>query len=85
MEEKFDKYACRAIFISAFIIMVLCVIAGVVGEKNKWNDGRCPSCETKWEYVKTVNHYDGEEYGSHSTHIYKCPKCGKMIEISELK
>ena len=48
-------------------------------DNELWNNGRCDVCEGKWEYEQAVGHRSSTSY------IYVCRKCGKRIEISEVR
>ena len=47
-------------------------------DNNLWNGGEC-QCGGKWEYEQAVGHRSSTSY------IYVCTKCGKRIEISEVR
>lgn len=44
-----------------------------------WNNGHCDVCEGNWEYEQAVGHKASTSY------IYVCRKCGKRIEIHEMR
>lgn len=48
-------------------------------DNKLWNGGYCDVCEGKWEYEQAVGHKASTSY------IYVCKKCGKRIEISEVR
>jgi hypothetical protein len=70
------------------IIITVLLIVGLyifvdqlsIKQDNKiWNGGHCDVCEGKWEYEQAVGHRSTTSY------IYVCSKCGKRIEISEVR
>ena len=80
--DKEDKN--MTITIAVIILIVIAFIVSIVlidkGRTNKlWNNGHCPACGSEWEYEQAVGHYYSTCY------IYACPKCGKRIEISEIR
>lgn len=48
-------------------------------EDKLWNDGHCNICGGAWEYEQAVGHRSTASY------IYVCRKCGKRIELNEVK
>jgi len=48
-------------------------------DNKLWNDGHCDICGGTWEYEQAVGHKSSTSY------IYICRKCGKRIEISEIR
>ena len=74
----------EVITITGIILIILGVIIGcvIVGENrdNKlWNYGHCPTCGSEWEYEQAVGHYYSTSY------MYVCNKCGRRIEIGEIR
>lgn len=72
----------KAAIIIALILFAIIVCLIIVGENrdNKlWNNGHCPSCGSEWEYEQAVGHYYSTSY------MYICNKCGRRIEISEIR
>lgn len=47
-------------------------------DKN-WNNGRCDICGGAWQYEQAVGHRSSTSY------IYVCDKCGKRIELNEVR
>ena len=64
-------------FIMIVIIALLFLIMHSV-DNAKWNNGVC-SCGGRYVYEQSVGH----RYTS--SHIYKCDKCGKIIELDSIK
>lgn len=69
------------------IVVVFGIFAGLVflielGTKahddELWDDGKC-YCGGHWEYEQAVGHRSSTSY------IYVCDRCGKRIEISEVR
>ena len=79
---------------SDYLLEIICSIAAIaifVGllfgvyktdtklDDKLWNDGHCDVCGGSWEYEQAVGHRFSTSY------IYVCDKCGKRIEIKELR
>lgn len=62
-----------------FAIIVCLIIVGEIHDDKKWNNGHCPVCGSKWEYEQAVGHYYSTDY------VYVCNKCGRRIEIGEIR
>ena len=50
-----------------------------IQEDKLWNDGHCSVCGGTWEYEQAVGHRSSTSY------IYVCTKCGKRIELNEVR
>ena len=66
------------------VLLVAAIIFGAyrasVKHDNKlWNDGHCDVCGGTWQYEQAVGHRSATSY------IYVCDKCGKRIEINEVR
>lgn len=70
------------------IILTVLLVVGIYifverlteNHDNKlWNGGHCDVCESKWKYEQAVGHRSSTSY------IYVCRKCGKRIEIHEVR
>lgn len=53
--------------------------AAVAHDNRLWNDGHCNNCGGAWEYDQAVGHRSSTSY------IYVCRKCGKRIELYEVR
>ncbi len=65
-------------FIIGLLPLMIYAIATYDGSKDKdkiWNDGKCPTCNTQWEFVNGSTWRGDEQY------FYKCPKCKKVISV----
>jgi len=72
----------KAVIIMAlilFAIIVGLIIVGEIHDDKEWNNGHCPACGSEWEYEQAVGHYYSTSY------MYVCNKCGRRIEISEIR
>lgn len=72
----------KAAIIMALILIAIIVCAVIIGgnrDNKLWNNGHCPTCGSEWEYEQAVGHYYSTSY------MYVCNKCGKRIEISEIR
>ena len=56
-----------------------CIIIGKIHDDRLWNNGHCPACGSEWEYEQAVGHYYSTSY------MYVCNKCGRRIEISDVR
>lgn len=56
-----------------FCAITLMTIYGVINDNNRWNNGRCASCNTELR-IKNID-WDGVRY-------YECPKCKTTVIIS---
>lgn len=73
--------------IITILVIVLLVVTfaffvfklSVEQDNKKWNGGHCDVCGGTWEYEQAVGHRSSTSY------IYVCEKCGKRIEISEVR
>lgn len=72
----------KAAIIIALILIAIIIVTVIIGKNhdNKlWNYGRCPVCGSEWEYEQAVGHYYSTSY------MYVCNKCGRRIEISDIR
>lgn len=80
-EDDFGVEFITAIIM--FLILIAVFIGAVVISKNHddklWNYGHCPVCGSEWEYEQAVGHYYSTDY------VYVCNKCGRRIEIGEIR
>lgn len=68
--------------ITFFIVIALFIFCAFLDKKyddKLWNQGRCPECGSEWEYEQAVGHYYSTSY------MYVCNKCGRRIEISDVR
>lgn len=75
-------FEVRAIINIAIVIVGVifgCIIIGKIYDDKLWNNGHCPVCGSEWEYEQAVGHYYSTSY------MYVCNKCGKRIEIDEVR
>ena len=80
LQEAIGVIACIIVAILVVAAIYIFVYALQVKEDNKiWNGGHCDVCEGDWEYEQAVGHRSSTSY------IYVCSKCGKRIEIYEVK
>lgn len=76
MNSKDEASIITGIFCIVIIALLVLVIRSI--DNAKWNNGVC-SCGGHYIYEQSVGH----RYTS--THIYKCDKCGKIIELDSIK
>lgn len=67
-----------SIIIFAFVFFLTYTLSAKHVDKL-WNDGHCNICGGSWKYEQAVGHRSTTSY------IYVCEKCGKRIEISEIR
>lgn len=60
-------------------VIVGCIIIGKIHDDRLWNNGHCPACGSEWKYEQAVGHYYSTSY------MYVCNKCGRRIEIDEMR
>lgn len=72
--------------IGIIVFVLLCVATCFVvvnfekeNDQKFWNGGHCDICGGTWEYEQAVGHRSSTSY------IYICNKCGKRIEIHEVR
>ena len=61
------------------IMMVAALMACEAHDDKLWNDGHCNNCGSALEYEQAVGHRSSTSY------IYVCKKCGRRIEIYEVR
>lgn len=49
-------------------------------ENDTWNNGVCPTCEVKWDFVN-----GSKAWRQDTTYFYECPNCNKIIEQNYLR
>lgn len=74
-----DVMVITTIILLIIAIVIGCVIVGETHDNKLWNNGHCPECGSEWEYEQAVGHYYSTQY------IYVCNKCGRRIEIGEIR
>ena len=74
MEDKREDLIATIIMIGIATFFVGIIIF----YKPQHHDGICTKCGGQYEFVQAVGHKFDTSY------IYKCNKCGKIIEIDEL-
>lgn len=70
------------ILIVIFLILLFSVgmdKAAIKHDDKLWNGGHCDICDGAWEYEQAVGHM------YQTTYIYICDKCGKRIELNEVR
>ena len=67
------------IFLILIAIIIGIIIIGGNHDNKLWNNGHCPECGSEWEYEQAVGHYCSTSY------MYVCNKCGRRIEIDEIR
>lgn len=78
MEDKRENLIASIIMASIVIFFVGITVICIIFYKPQHNhDGIC-KCGGQYEFVQAVGHKFDTSY------IYKCNKCGKIIEIDEL-
>lgn len=60
-----------------FILFLFNEIRGCDGN-NQYNNGYCP-CGGHWQYQQAIGR---GKYNEYTDYIYKCDKCGRIIEVS---
>ena len=71
------------------IVVAACIVGLVAGakeEKKIWNEGYC-ECGGRWQYIETnqtITAYGDRVYAG-TNYVYRCDRCGKMHEFSEMR
>lgn len=77
---KISEIMTIIVIVLIFIVLVFGVIKITKNHDSKlWNDGHCNICGSAWEYEQAVGHRTSTSY------IYVCRKCGKRIELLEVR
>jgi len=77
--DDFEEVVAHIIAIFVLVVIV-CILLGIssCSDTKSWNNGYC-ECGGKWKYQQAVGHRYSTSY------LYKCDKCGEMIEIDDYK
>lgn len=79
MKNSYDNVDLVANVIFVVILIIVAFVVSCIehiGDESKYNNGICKSCGGHYEYQEAVGHRFDTDY------IYRCDKCGKIIEIS---
>ena len=83
MRKILNEYKSELIFIGLLIAMFLLLVVGTLAEKKidkkRYNDGICQNCGGQYEFLQIVGRKN-----SNDTYVYKCNKCGKIIEVHDI-
>lgn len=80
--QSFHHWWAKAICAVLTMAVTGVVIAGMFyldwsGDKDQWNNGICPTCETEWIFANADRTRNG------STHYFwYCPDCGNIIDLT---
>jgi len=82
--NKLRNFLPEIIAIIAIVLLFAAFFFGITKacirhEDKLWNGGHCNICGSTWEYEQAVGHRAGTSY------IYVCRKCGKRIELYEVR
>ena len=78
MENKHENLITTIIMIGIVTFFVSIAVICIIFYKPQHNDGICKECGGQYEFVQAVGHKFDTSY------IYKCNKCGKIIEVDDL-
>lgn len=71
--------------VAIIVFIVVFTIFTFINDDKQWNNGYCPNCGTKWEfmYVENIPSYVSDNGHIHSDrrYLYVCPKCGGLCEL----
>jgi predicted nucleic acid-binding Zn ribbon protein len=73
-----DTQAKLIVIVLLLFVMFLCSEIRGCDSSNQYNNGHCP-CGGRWQYQQAISR---GRYGEYTDYIYKCDKCGRIIEIS---
>ena len=82
-----EDFIGAVIVIAITVTMIALFVIGAVEldkyedkiDDDLWNNGYCSECDGQWIYEQAVGHRYSTSY------IYVCDKCGKRIEIGEIR
>lgn len=82
--NKLRDFLPEIIMIIAIVLLFVAFFFGITKaiishEDKLWNGGHCNICGRAWEYEQAVGHRSSTSY------IYVCRKCGKRIELYEVR
>lgn len=77
MEDKREDLISIIAIIGTVLLCVGIIVICIIFYKTQHNDGIC-KCGGQYEFVQAVGHKFDTSY------IYKCNKCGKIIEVDEI-
>ena len=78
MENKHEDLITTIIMIGIVTFFVSIAVICIIFYKPQHNDGICTKCGGQYEFVQAV----GQKLDT--SYIYKCNKCGKIIEVDDL-
>ena len=77
---KISEIILVIVIVLLFGLFFFGIYTGVTKHEDKlWNDGHCNVCGGAWVYEQAVGHRTSTSY------IYVCRKCGKRIELYEMR
>lgn len=80
MRDILPEIICIIVIVLSIVAFLFFVHRCSVDHDNElWNNGHCNVCGSAWEYEQAVGHRASTSY------IYVCKKCGKRIEINEVR
>ena len=80
MRDILPEIISIIVIVLLFFTLFFVVYTLSIDHDNRlWNDGQCNICGGSWEYEQAVGHRSSTSY------IYICEKCGKRIEINEVR
>ena len=71
--------AIIAVALLVGIFIFVSYVLSIDHDSKLWNDGCCNICGSTWEYEQAVGHTN------YTSYIYVCRKCGKRIELNEMR
>lgn len=78
MEDKHEDLILIIAIIGIVIFFISITVIRIISHKPQHSNGICTECGSQYEFVQAVGHkYD-------TSYIYKCNKCGKIIETDYL-
>ena len=66
------------LFIAFIVIWILASECTSYESSIEWNNGICSKCGGQWSYQQIITR---GRYNERTHYIYKCNKCGRMIEL----
>lgn len=78
MKDKREDLIVTMIIVMITSFLIGVIVICIIFYKPQHNHGICTDCGGQYEFVQAVGHHLDTSY------IYKCNKCGKIIEVDEI-
>ncbi len=78
--DSLDKIII-SIFVTVGVIFVLAIVSAIgltIQETKHYNNGVCIECGGRYSFYQAIGHKDC------TTYLYRCNKCGDMVEMQKI-